>query len=126
MTQGFHRLKQSVVILFLSIFTIWLQAPAKAQDGQVLVEAAFNYLRDKASVSLVEMTVHRPGWQRIVTIKAWTLGEKESLFTIIAPPKDNGNGTLKKGREMWMYNPKINRVIKLPPSVISTRTTKKM
>ncbi len=120
MTQGLHTPKQSVVILFLSIFTIFgLQAPAKAQDGQVLVEAAFNSLRDKASVYLVEMTVHRPGWQRIVTIKAWTLGEKESLFTIIAPPKDNGNGTLKKGREMWMYNPKINRVIKLPPSMMS-------
>ncbi|OEU80738.1 MAG: outer membrane lipoprotein-sorting protein, partial [Desulfobacterales bacterium S5133MH4] len=33
--------------------------------------------------------------------------------------KDNGNGTLKKGREMWMYNPKVNRVIKLPPSMMS-------
>lgn len=120
MTQGLHTPKQSVVILFLSIFAIFgLQAPARAQDGRVLVDAAFNYIRDKASVSLVEMTVHRPDWQRVVTIKAWTQGEKESLFTIIAPPKDNGNGTLKKGREMWMYNPKVNRVIKLPPSMMS-------
>ncbi len=120
MTQGLHTPKQSVVILFLSIFAIFgLQTPARAQDGRVLVEAAFNYIRDKASVSLVDMTVHRPDWQRVVTIKAWTLGEKKSLFTIIAPPKDNGNGTLKKGREMWMYNPKVNRVIKLPPSMMS-------
>ncbi len=120
MTQSVNTPKKSVVILLLSIFTIFgPQTPAKAQDGQVLVEAAFNYIRDKASVSLVDMTIHRPDWQRVVTIKAWTLGEKESLFTIIAPPKDNGNGTLKKGREMWMYNPKINRVIKLPPSMMS-------
>ncbi|MCP4579468.1 MAG: outer membrane lipoprotein-sorting protein, partial [Deltaproteobacteria bacterium] len=74
---------------------------------------------DKASVSIVEMTIHRPTWERKTTLKAWTLGEKDSLFTIIAPPKDNGNGTLKKGREMWMYNPKVNRVIKLPPSMMS-------
>ena len=65
------------------------------------------------------MTIHRPDWERTVTIKAWTRGEKESLFTILAPPKDEGNGTLKKGREMWMFNPKVNRVIKLPPSMMS-------
>jgi outer membrane lipoprotein-sorting protein len=112
--------KKSIAALFLTVFSMFgLCTAAKAQDGQPIVEAAFNYWRDKASVSLVDMTVHRPHWQRVVTIKAWTLGEKDSLFTIIAPPKDNGNGTLKKGREMWMYNPKVNRVIKLPPSMMS-------
>ncbi len=90
-----------------------------SQDGQSLVEAGFNYMRGKASVALVVMTIHRPNWERKMTIKAWTKGQTESLFVIIAPPKDNGNGTLKKGREMWMYNPKINRIIKLPPSMMS-------
>lgn len=36
-----------------------------------------------------------------------------------APSKDYGNGSLKKGREMWSYNPKINRAIKIPPSMMS-------
>ena len=54
-----------------------------------------------------------------MTMKAWTKGQKKSIFTIIAPPKDKGNGTLKRGTEMWTYNPKINRVIKLPPSMMS-------
>ena len=65
------------------------------------------------------MTIHRSDWQRVYTLKAWTLGDQESLFTILAPAKDAGNGTLKKGRQMWMYNPKVNRVIKLPPSLMS-------
>jgi len=109
-----------IITLTLSLFIIFLpDLRVKAQDAQTIVEAGFNYIRDKASVSLVEMTIHRPNWQRVFTIKALTLGEKESLFTIISPPKDNGNGTLKKGREMWIYNPKINRVIKLPPSMMS-------
>jgi len=108
------------ILLFLALCILAGPVPrAMAQDAQALVEAGFNYIRDKASVSIVEMTIHRPTWERKVTLKAWTLGEKDSLFTIISPPKDNGNGTLKKGREMWMYNPKINRVIKLPPSMMS-------
>jgi outer membrane lipoprotein-sorting protein len=65
------------------------------------------------------MTIHRPDWERSLTIKAWTRGEKDSIFFILTPPKDVGNGTLKRGREMWIYNPKVNRVIKLPPSMMS-------
>jgi outer membrane lipoprotein-sorting protein len=67
----------------------------------------------------MDMTIHRPDWERTMTIKAWTKGQKHSLFFIAAPPKDEGNGTLKRGREMWTYNPKVNRVIKLPPSMMS-------
>lgn len=88
-------------------------------DARSLVRDAFNYMRGKASISIVDMTVHRPDWERITTIKAWTLGEKTSLFLITAPPKDKGNGTLKKGRNMWTYNPKVNRAIRLPPSMMS-------
>jgi outer membrane lipoprotein-sorting protein len=65
------------------------------------------------------MTVHRPDWERVTVIKAWTRGERDSLFTILSPAKDRGNGTLKLGRNMWMFNPKVNRVIKLPPSMMS-------
>lgn len=90
-----------------------------AQDAKTLVEASFNYVRGKTSMSLVDMTIHRPDWERNMQIKAWTKGQDESLVRIIAPPKDDGNGTLKKGREMWMYNPKVNRVIKVPPSMMS-------
>lgn len=110
------------IILFLGLFLIIILCPetrGSDQDGQPLVEAGFNYMRGKASVSLAVMTIHRPAWERKMTIKAWTRGQTESLFVIIAPPKDNGNGTLKKGREMWIYNPKVNRVIKLPPSMMS-------
>jgi outer membrane lipoprotein-sorting protein len=76
-------------------------------------------MRGNASIATVTMTIHRPDWERKMTIKAWTRGKTDSLFYIQSPPKDHGNGTLKKSREMWMYNPKINRVIKVPPSMMS-------
>lgn len=84
-----------------------------------IVETSFDYTRGKASVSTVVMTIHRPGWQREMVMDAWTLGQTESLIRILAPAKDKGNGTLKKSAEMWTYNPKVNRTIKLPPSMMS-------
>ncbi len=92
---------------------------AHALDASSLVEASVEYYRGEASVAVVDMVIHRPKWERAMTIKGWTKGRKKSLFTITAPPKDEGNGTLKRGVEMWTYNPKINRVIKLPPSMMS-------
>jgi outer membrane lipoprotein-sorting protein len=92
---------------------------AHSEDAHALIEAAVAYYRGNASVATVEMTIHRPGWERIMTIKAWTKGLKKSLFAVVSPPKDEGNSTLKRGTEMWTFNPKVNRVIKLPPSLMS-------
>jgi len=105
-----------LVLIFFILFPL---AETCAQDARAIVEDAVNYYRGSASVATVDMTIHRPDWERTLTIKAWTKGKRDSLFTIIGPPKDEGNGTLKKGREMWTYNPKVNRVIKLPPSMMS-------
>ncbi len=99
-------------ILFSSVDT-------HALDGYDIVQRTFHQLRGKASVSSLDMTIHRPAWQRTVSMKAWTRGEKESLIRITAPARDEGNATLKRGREMWIYNPKVNRIIKLPPSMMS-------
>lgn len=111
--------KPLFTILLVTLMLAPLPSGAEPIDAQEIVQRCFNYMRGKASIAMVHMTIHRPDWERTVTIKAWTRGEKESLFTILAPPKDEGNGTLKKGREMWMFNPKVNRVIKLPPSMMS-------
>jgi len=88
-------------------------------DAGKLVQKAFAYYRDEASVARVQMTIKRPDWQRTQVMHAWTLGETKSLFTTIEPARDRGNGTLKISGDMWTYNPKINRIIKLPPSMMS-------
>ncbi len=84
-----------------------------------VIAKAWDYMRGQTSVCQIKMTVHRETWERISVIKAWTRGRDDSIFQITAPKKDKGNGTLKIGRDMWTYNPKINRVIKIPPSMMS-------
>ena len=114
-------MKDKILIIYgLILLVAPLQVLAAEDiDAGTLVENSFRYIRGQASISTVEMVIHRPNWERTMTIKAWTRGKKDSLFYILAPPKDKGNGTLKKSREMWMYNPKVNRVIKVPPSMMS-------
>lgn len=89
------------------------------EDATGLVESCFDHMRGEASVSTVEMLIHRPDWERRMTLRTWTLGRSKSLILVTEPAKDRGNGTLKRGSEMWTFNPKVNRVIKLPPSMMS-------
>ncbi|MBN2468759.1 MAG: outer membrane lipoprotein-sorting protein [Deltaproteobacteria bacterium] len=114
-------MKKGIVVIagFSVLLLLMVGGDGYAQDAQTIVADSFNYWRGEASIATVTMRIHRADWERSYTIKAWTKGEKESLFTILSPPKDEGNGTLKRGSEMWMYNPKIDRVIKVPPSMMS-------
>jgi outer membrane lipoprotein-sorting protein len=109
-------MRKTILIFALLFFPVSLQAQ---MDAVTIVKNAFDYWRGEASVSTAVMTIHRPDWERSMILKAWTRGESDSLFVIIEPAKDKGNGTLKARKGMWMYNPKINRVIKLPPSMMS-------
>ncbi|MEJ2639739.1 MAG: outer membrane lipoprotein-sorting protein, partial [Desulfosarcinaceae bacterium] len=115
----FARLAVIGVILWAGALQVGESAAAATIDPAGLVKAGFDHYRGQASESTVEMTVHRPTWERTMQMDAWTRGTSESLIRITAPAKDAGNGTLKKGKEMWTYNPKVNRVLKLPPALMS-------
>ncbi len=74
---------------------------------------------EKSSFSVMSMTIIRPAWQRTIEIKNWSLGRDFALALITAPPKEAGQTFLKRGSEMWSWNPSISRLIKLPPSMMS-------
>jgi outer membrane lipoprotein-sorting protein len=89
------------------------------EKAQGIVQGAFDHYRGKASEATVEMVIHRPDWERSMQMDVWTRGAGDSLIHINAPAKDRDNGTLKKGRDMWTFNPKVNRTIKLPPALMA-------
>ena len=111
-----HKTSLFSVIIFLLLGSKIFAADPEALG---LVEKAFDYWRGMSSYSEFSMTIHRPDFERTMILKGWTRGRGDALFFVQQPPKDAGNGSLKKGKEMWSYNPKINRAIKLPPSMMS-------
>jgi len=88
-------------------------------DARDLVRAAMDHWRGTTSYSEMTMTIHRPDWQRSMSIRGWSEGDKLSLVRVTEPKKDAGNGTLLNDDDMWTYSPKINRIIKIPSSMMS-------
>jgi len=99
---------------------VWLSAnPLWAQDAKELVQAAIDNWRGLSSRGDMTMTIHRPAWERSMSMRSWTRGSKQSLVRVSAPKKDAGNGTLMVDNNMWTYSPKVNRVIKVPSSMMA-------
>jgi outer membrane lipoprotein-sorting protein len=84
-----------------------------------IIRKAMDHFRGTTSYSQMTMTIHRPDWERSMTMRAWTEGDKRTLVRVVEPKKDAGNGTLSVDGNMWTYTPKINRVIKVPSSMMS-------
>jgi len=95
-----------------------LTATSSAQDAAEIVRKSIDNWRGESSYGVMSMTIHRPSWERSMSMRAWTSGAKKSLVRVTAPKKDAGNGTLMIDNNMWSYAPKVNRVIKVPSSMM--------
>ena len=91
---------------------------AVAQDATEIVRSSIDNWRGKSSYGEMTMIIHRPSWERSMSMRAWTSGLKKSLVRVTAPRKDAGNGTLTVDNNMWTFSPKVNRVIKVPSSMM--------
>ncbi|MDH5376858.1 MAG: outer membrane lipoprotein-sorting protein [Gammaproteobacteria bacterium] len=111
-----RKFKQTIFVPFILLAA--LIQPVYAQiSGKEIVKKAIDQYRGKTSYSVFTMVIHRPDWERSMTMEVWTQGLDKSLVRVIKPKKDAGNGNLLLGEEMWSFTPKINRVIKIPGSM---------
>ncbi len=105
---------------FLLLLLVALPAlgAAEERDATRIVRDAVDHWRGLSSYTVMTMVIHRPDWERSMTMRAWTKGDDRSLVRVIEPKKDRGNGTLTDDDSMWTFSPKVNRVIKVPSSMM--------
>jgi len=112
-------MKHFSTVLITVLLCLTAAADTGSRDAKDIVRDALNHWRGTSSQGAMTMTIHRPDWERSMSMESWTQGEKRSLVRVTAPRKDRGNGTLMDGNNMWSFSPKINRVIKVPSSMMS-------
>jgi outer membrane lipoprotein-sorting protein len=93
--------------------------PAQAIDAEQLMRHIDRLWRGDTSHATMTMIVKTRRYQRSMTLEAWSRGKEDSLVVIRAPVKDRGIATLKVRENIWNYLPKINRVTKVPSSMMS-------
>ncbi|MGI9249232.1 MAG: outer membrane lipoprotein-sorting protein [Woeseiaceae bacterium] len=109
-------IKWFILLLFLVVMPV--DAVDEERDATQIVRDAINHWRGLSSYTEMTMVIHRPDWERSMTMRAWTKGQEQTLVRVVEPKKDRGNGTLTDDNSMWTFSPKVNRVIKVPSSMM--------
>jgi outer membrane lipoprotein-sorting protein len=93
-------------------------ACAQSLNATEIVRRAQEKVNGLSNKGTMKMTIVRPGWTREVTMKSWSLGTDFYMIYITSPAKDAGQVFLKRYNDMWNWMPSINRMIKIPPSMM--------
>jgi len=105
-------------ILLLTAFTN-SHAKTEFTDAKSLMRHVDRMWRSDSSHVLMSMKVKTSRYERTMKLESWTKGKEKSLIVIRSPKKDKGIATLKVDENIWNYLPKINRVTKVPASLMS-------
>jgi outer membrane lipoprotein-sorting protein len=91
---------------------------AEAPDVDRLLRSYDDLYDSSGTIARVEISIVTPKKTRTLGLRLWGKGEDKALIVIDAPPRDAGTATLKVGKNLWNYLPKISRTIRVPPSMM--------
>lgn len=101
-------------LLLLSFFTSFLIA----EDARMIIQKLEENLRGKDVYAKTEIVVKTKRHTRKMLIESWGKGKKKNFTKILAPSRDQGITFLNLDKQMWQYVPKIERIIKIPASMM--------
>jgi outer membrane lipoprotein-sorting protein len=93
-------------------------APLGMKELLDLVDRANKALRGDSSRGRLTMTIETPDWKRTIEVESWNKDRTMAYIVLRAPAKDRGETTLRRRNEMWLWMPKVERVIKIPPTMM--------
>ena len=89
--------------------------PLSSQD---ILDHVDDLFRGSSSFGTFTMKVKTAHYTREMRMEGWSRGKDHSLIRILSPSKERGTATLKAGKDIWNYLPKVRRVIKVPSSMM--------
>lgn len=103
----------ALMFVFVSYADVYGQEPAVE-----IIQKAFDLVNGQTNSAEMEMKIVRKKWERSLKFKSWAKGTEYSMVYITYPAKEEGQVFLKHKREMWNYIPAIERMVKIPPSMM--------
>ena len=88
-------------------------------DVDAVLRKLNDLYRSKSSHSVMSMDVKTEFYERHLSLEAWTLGQDRSLIVVRRPPREAGSATLKTEEGLWTYAPRADRLVRIPPGLLS-------
>jgi outer membrane lipoprotein-sorting protein len=108
------------VAALLALILAWpVMAGAAERTGREILNKVDDLYRGDSAHGRMHMHIVTEHWERTLKLAFWSKGKEYSLIRILEPLKEKGTATLRVENELWNYLPKVERVIKLPSSMMS-------
>lgn len=98
-----------------------LEPAPEGVTGRAIAERVEEIFRGQTSYMEATMTITSPRLPepRRVRFQVWDdRPQKRSFIRILGPPKDKGMGFLKLHPNLWNYIPRVERTLRIPPSMM--------
>jgi len=89
-----------------------------ANEAEDIIKKLDNNMRGTSVYIQMKMSITSLGHTRVMKMQSWSKGTKKSFVKVIYPPREKGITFLSLDNQMWQYIPKIERTIKIPPSMM--------
>ena len=115
---SYRRATRRLRALVFAALLALIPSPVRAQTALEIIDRVDRLLRGDSSRGLVTMEITTEHWSRSLQMEVWSLGTEYSLVRLLSPAREAGTATLKAGQEVWNYLPRVDRTIKVPPSLM--------
>ena len=107
-----------LLAFFIGASTPNLQPNPQDLSAEEIIQKSEENFRGATNIAEVKMTINRPKWTREMVMKSWSIEDRLVMIVVKEPARDKGTAFLKRDREIWNWVPSIEKVVKLPPSMM--------
>ena len=87
-----------------------------AAGADAVLRAVVDHLRGGPLRGTYTFVVERPGRSTEYVMEIVSDGDQRGLIRVVAPPREAGQAFLMSGDDLWLYNARLGRSLRLPPS----------
>jgi len=107
--------------IFISIILLITPFNTNAQEVEKIIHKAYYKMYGQTNYALMTMQVIRPTWTRTIKFRSFIKDTSKALIVILSPEKEKGQAFLLRDNKICIYNPKINKIIKIGQSMFSQK-----
>ncbi len=107
-----------LILTLLAAIGTALPCSAYATSANEIIAKVEENLNGKTAIMELTMVVQTKRSKRTMKMKSYSIGNDKSFIKMLYPGKDKGITFLKIDNAMWQYVPRIEKIIKIPASMM--------
>ena len=101
------------------LWAAWAPAALADAEADAFIRSMEDLIRSETNITTYRMTVIRPDGNREFVMQSWDDRVTDRSFIhILAPVRDTDTTLLKVEGNLWMYLPRLERDIRIPPAMM--------